>query len=61
MTKDITEGQDLGVKIGTKAEAEWTRMKKIQEQNILVGEVNVDVARKVLELCKEKIAEEKKK
>lgn len=55
------EPKDLGVKIGTKAEAEWTTMKKIQEKNILVGEVNIDIAKKVLELCEEKIAEEKTK
>ena len=49
----------LDIKIGSKAEAEWTTMLKIQEKNILVGEVNIAIAKTVLELCKKRIAEEK--
>ena len=49
----------LNVKFGSKAEAEWTTMLKIQEKNILVGEVNLTIAKTVLELCKKRIAEEK--
>ena len=59
MSKVISK--DLGAKIGSKAEAEWTTMKRIQEQNIITGEVNIAIARKVLELCDKKIAEEKEK
>ena len=51
----------LEVKIGSKEEAEWTTMKKIQEQNIITGEVNVAIAKNVLELCNKHIAEEKDK
>ncbi len=57
----MSDPKELGVKIGTKAEAEWTTMLKIQEKNILVGEVNLAIAKKVKELCEEKIKEEKEK
>ena len=57
----VEEPKDLGVKIGTKAEAEWTTMLKIQEKNILVGEVNMAIAQTVLELCEKRIKEEKEK
>ncbi len=53
--------EDLGVKFGSKEEAEWTTMKKIQEQNVITGNVNIAIAEKVLELCNKKIAEEKEK
>ena len=55
------ENKNLGVKIGTKAEAEWTTMLKIQEKNILVGQVNIDIAKEVLKLCEKKIKEETEK
>ena len=57
----MKEPKNLGVKIGTKSEAEWTIMKKIQVQNIISGNINLAVAEKVLELCNKKIAEEKEK
>ena len=57
----MSDPKELGVKIGTKAEAEWTTMLKIQEKNILVGEVNLAIAKTVLELCEKRIAEEKVK
>lgn len=57
----MTEKKDLGIKIGTKAEAEWTQMKRIQEQNIVTGNVNLAIAKAVLELCNKSIAEEKEK
>ena len=56
----MDEPKDLGVKIGTKPEAEWTIMKKIQEQNIIEGNVNLAIAKTVLELCERKIKEEQK-
>ena len=56
----MDEPKDLGVKIGTKPEAEWTIMKKIQEQNIIKGNVNLAIAKTVLEICERKIKEEQK-
>ena len=58
---DPESPKDLGVKIGTKPEAEWTVMKKIQEKNIITGDVNLAIAKAVLELCEKKIEEEKSK
>ncbi len=57
----MDEPKDLGVKIASKAEAEWTTMLKIQEKNALVGEVNLAIAKMVAELCEKKIKEEKAK
>ena len=56
----MDEKENLEVKIGSKSEAEWTTMKKIQEQNIITGNVNLAIAKTVLELCERKIEEEKK-
>ncbi len=57
----MKEPKDLEVKIGTKTEAEWTTMMKLQEGNIITMTVNLAIAKEVLELCKEKIKEEKNK
>ena len=57
----MSEPKDLEVKFGSKSEAEWTTMKKIQEQNIITGNVNLAIAKAVLKLCEKKIEEEKEK
>ncbi len=57
----MNEPKDLKVKFGSKEEAEWTTMKKIQDQNIIAGTVNLEIAKAVQELCEKKIAEEKEK
>lgn len=59
--EESEEPKDFQAKIGTKAEAEWTTMLKIQEKNILVGQVNIDIAKEVLKLCEKKIKEETEK
>ena len=53
--------KDLGVKIGTKEEAEWTKIRNIQEENLRVGKVNLEIAELVLKLAEKKIAVEKAK
>ena len=61
MIEPTLNKKDLGVKIGSKEEAEWTRIKNIQEENIRVGKINNEIAEAVLELTKKRIEEEKKK
>ena len=53
--------KDLGVKIGTLEEVEWTTIKTNQEKTIRDSIINIDVAKLVLELAIKKIAEEEKK
>lgn len=61
MDKDIKEPKDLGVKIGTPEEAEWTKIKKSQEQSIRDNKINVTIAEIVLKLAEKEIAKEKEK
>ena len=59
--KEIKEPGDLGVKIGSPEEVEWTNIRKNQEETIRASKINIAVAEIVLELAEKKIAEEKKK
>ncbi len=60
MVKDKTP-KDLGIKIGSKEEAEFTKVLKMQEESLLNSRVNQEIAECVIELCKRRIAEEKEK
>lgn len=55
------EPEDLGVKIGSKKEAEWIKIAKIQEETIRNSEINLEIAKIVLNLAKTKADEEKEK
>jgi hypothetical protein len=59
--KEIKEPEDLGVKIGTKAEVEWTDLKRGQEEALLKSEINVIVAKDLIALADKHIALEKEK
>lgn len=61
MEKEIKTPEDLGLKIGTPEEAEWTRIKKIQEETIRNSKINRAISEKVLKLADEEIAKEKEK
>ena len=50
--------EDLGIKIGTAEEAEWTKIKKTQEETIMISNMNIAISEKILKLAKEKIKEE---
>lgn len=61
-TDDINDDpKDLGLKIGSKEEVEWTKIKENQESTIRASKINIAVSEIVLELAKKKIAEEKEK
>ena len=53
--------EDLKIKMGTPEEAEWTKIKKNQEETIRASLINIAVSKKVLTLAEKKIIEEKKK
>ncbi len=59
--KDPEEPEDLGVKIGSLEEAEWTKIKKNQESTIRASKINTMISETVLKLADEEIAKEKKK
>lgn len=61
MSEEIKEPKDLGIKIGSPEEAEWTKIKKNQEQTIRASNINQKVSEVVLKLAEEEIAKEKKK
>jgi len=52
--------KDLGIKIGTKIEALWTRVKKEAEALIEQSENNLIIQKEMLKLAKSKIKEEQK-
>jgi len=61
MEKPIEEPKDLGVKIGTPVEVEWTKILDAQEKALLNSKINQEIAEMLIELAKKHIAEEEKK
>ena len=58
---DEKKPEDLGVKIGSKLEAEWTKILNAQESALLNSEINREIAEVVIEIAKKHITEEEKK
>ena len=56
-----SQPKDLGIKIGTKEEAEWTKVKDTQEEVIRNSIISKEIAEVVLELCNKAIAREKQR
>ena len=61
MSEENKIPKDLGVKIGTPEEAQWTIVKKNQEETLRASKINIAVAEVVLKLANEEIAKEKEK
>ncbi len=57
----MSNQKDLGIKIGTKKEALWTRIKEASEQAILQGEADLLIHGRVIALAEVKIREEERK
>ena len=57
----MDEPKDLGLKMGTPEEAEWTRIKKVQEDSLKNSKINMKIAEWTLKLAEKEIAEEKDK
>jgi len=53
--------KDLGLKMGTPEEADWTRIKKAQEDTVRNSKISIAIAEKVLKLAEEEIVKEKAK
>ena len=53
--------KDLGVKMGTPEEAQWTIIQKNQVETIRSSKINIAVSEVVLELANKEIAKEKEK
>ena len=53
--------KDLGVKIGTPEEVQWTIIQKNQVETIRSSKINIAVSEVVLELANKEIAKEKEK
>lgn len=59
MAEEIKEPKDLGVKMGTPTEAEWTRILKVQEDSLVNSKINQKVEEAMIILAKKEIVEEK--
>lgn len=57
----MKEPKDLGLKMGTPEEVQWTKIKKNQEETIRASKINMSVSEVVLKLAEEQIAIEKEK
>ncbi|MCH8322548.1 MAG: hypothetical protein IIB64_05675 [Proteobacteria bacterium] len=57
----MKEPKDLGVRIGTKAEAEWKKNLANSEELLVTGKANVEINELIIELAKKRIEEEKAK
>ena len=53
--------EDLGVKIGTPTEVEWTKILKAQEGALINSKINREVAEILIKVAKKHISEEEKK
>ena len=60
MTSKENEKEDLGIKIGTKKQALWERVKKEAAILIEQSEDNLLIQKEILQLADRKIKEEKK-
>ncbi len=57
----MKEPKDLGVKIGSKAEAEWTSILRQAEESVVKGKTSLEINETIVVLAKQRIAEEKEK
>ena len=61
MTEKIKVPDIIDVKIGSKAEREWTNLLDTEETNLVKSEMNVEIGSLVVNLAKKRIAEEQEK
>lgn len=59
--EEIKEPEDLGIKIGTKEEVLWTKVKKAAEVLIEQSEEHMIVQKAMLKLAEENIKKEQEK
>lgn len=61
MAQEEKKPKDLGLKIGTKEEADWTRVKFNAEEEIRKSKISIILNELILKEAEKRIAEEKKK
>ena len=61
MSSQIKEPKDLGIKLGTKAQVLWEKVKKEAEILIEQSEQNIIIQKAILRMAEKTIAEEKEK
>jgi len=55
------DGKDLGVKIGSKEENNWSNILKQSEEQLVVAKANIEITEAILALAKKRAKEEKEK
>jgi len=55
----MIQPKDLGVKIGSKEEIEWTGVKKNTEEMLRTHLIEIECQKEIIKLCDKKIAKEK--
>ncbi len=61
MSDEIEEPKELGLEIGSKKEAAWTKILKAQEETSLNAGINKEIADTLILLAEQRIDEEKEK
>ena len=61
MSKEEKIPEDLGIEIGTKDQAFWTKFKNNSEEIILGSEREIEIQTEIVKFCDKRIAEEKEK
>ena len=61
INKNPKAPEDLGVKFGSKEEAGWRKVIEIQEETIRNSQINLEIAKIVLNLAKVRADDEKEK
>jgi len=59
--KQMTTKEDLGVKIGSKAESRWTVVRDGARDMIIKSEMEIEINKEIKVLAEKKIEEEKTK
>ena len=58
MNEEIEMPEDLGVKLGTKSQVLWERVKKQTQIDIENYENSLEIQKEILKLCERRIKEE---
>ena len=61
MKEEIKVPDKIDVKIGSKAEAEWTILLDVEERNLIKSQMNVEIGILVIDLAKKRIKEEQER
>ena len=53
--------KDLGIKVGSKEESRWTKVRDVAEESINNSNIEIEINREIFALAVRRIAEEKEK